>query len=97
VVTLNACQVGRAGYKLTSIGGFARAFLSKGAGLFISSMWSVGDGTARTFTETLYRGLLDGKKLSEATIAAREASRKAGEATWLAYTVYGHPDATLAR
>lgn len=92
MVVLNACQAGRAGYKLTGIGGFANAFLSGGAGAFIGTLWSVGDSPARTFTETLYTTLTDkGKNLSEATIEARNAAKKAGEATWLAYVVYGHP------
>jgi hypothetical protein len=43
------------------------------------------------FTETFYQGLTDGLTLSEATIQAREEARKNGDATWLAYAVYGHP------
>lgn len=42
IVVLNACQAGRAGYKMTNIGGFSRAFLGKGAGMFIAALWSVG-------------------------------------------------------
>lgn len=95
IVTLNACQAARAGYKMTSIGGFSQAFLGRGAGMFIAALWSVGDLPARTFTEKLYQELLDGKTLAEASIAGREASRAAQEATWLAYTVYGNPHARL--
>ena len=91
IVVLNACQAGRAGYKLTGIGGFADAFLSAGAGTFIGTLWSVGDSPARTFTETLYTALKEGNNLSEATKKARKASMHSGEATWLSYVVYGHP------
>lgn len=95
IVTLNACQVGRSGYRLTGTGGFAQAFLKAGAGAFIGTLWSVGDSPARTFTETLYSALRSRSKLAEAVAQAREAARKAGDATWLAYVVYGHPHARL--
>lgn len=97
MVTLNACQAGRAGYKMTSIGGFSRAFLRQGAGMFVAALWSVGDHPARHFTETLYDRLLKRDTLAQASTAAREAAREAQEATWLAYTVYGNPHAKLSR
>lgn len=97
MVVLNACQAGRAGYKLTGIGGFADAFLMGGAGAFVGALWSVGDSPARTFTETMYEKLISGKNLSEATIEARNAAKEAGEATWLAYAVYGHPHMKISR
>jgi hypothetical protein len=95
LVILNACQAGRVGWQLTTIGGFAEAFIRAGAGAFVGTLWSVGDGPARTFTESLYRTLLDGGSMAEATRIGREVARAAGEATWLAYVVYGHPLATL--
>jgi hypothetical protein len=91
LILLNACQVGRSGYALTGISGFAPAFLKGGAGAFIGSLWSVGDRPARIFSETLYVSLLAGSNLAAATRAAREQSKNAGDATWLAYVVYGHP------
>ncbi len=95
IVALNACQAGRAGYKLTTIGGFSRAFLKQGVGLFIGALWSVGDAPARVFTEELYARLLANETLAQATIAARNKAAEAKEATWLAYTVYGNPYAKL--
>jgi hypothetical protein len=94
MVTLNACQAGRTGYTLTGLGGFAQAFLRGGAGAFVGALWSVGDSPARTFTERLYLELSKESEplnLSEAAIIAREAARTAGDATWLAYVIYGHP------
>jgi len=85
----------RAGYKLTGIGGFSQAFLRKGAGAFVGTLWSVSDAPARTFTETFYRRLLAGDTVAEAAIKARAAARKDGDSTWLAYVVYAHPHATL--
>ena len=95
IVVLNACQAGRLGYRLTGVGGFAQAFLRRGAGAFIGTLWAVGDRPARHFTEALYQQLLGGTTLAEAASAAREAARRAGDATWLAYAVYGHPYARL--
>lgn len=55
LVVLNACQAGRAGIQLDSIGGFAEAFIHAGPGAFISSLWSVGDEPAATFPTEFYR------------------------------------------
>lgn len=95
LVVLNACQAGRVARQLSSLGGFAEAFLGGGAGAFISSLWSVGDEPARTFVETLYTDLLGGATMAKAVVTAREKARADGDATWLAYVVYSHPGATL--
>ena len=95
IVVLNACQAGRLGNQLSSTGGFAEAFLSGGAGIFIAALWSVDDMPAATFITALYDQLLAGATLTEATAAAREQARLHGDSTWLAYTVYGHPEARL--
>ncbi|WP_347354077.1 CHAT domain-containing protein [Intrasporangium sp.] len=95
VIVLNACQVGRGGQQLSTLGGFAKAFLDAGASAFVSSLWSVGDQPARAFVETFYDELLAGAPVALATTRARERARKSGDATWLAYVVYARPDATL--
>jgi hypothetical protein len=95
IVILNACQVGRSGWQLTSIGGFADAFLFAGAGVFVGTLWSVWDRPSRVFSEAFYGELLRGSRLSEATRFARIAARSLRDATWLAYAVYGHPNAVL--
>lgn len=97
LVVLNACQTGRGGEQLSSLGGFARAFLQAGATAFVSTLWSVGDAPARDFVETLYDRLIAGDPIGHAARAAREAARSAGDATWLAYVVYARPDARLVR
>jgi hypothetical protein len=91
IVVLNACQIGRTGYALTGISGFAQAFLRGGAGAFVGSLWSVGDRPAQIFSETLYSSLIEGCNLAESTKKAREKAKASGDATWLAYIVYGHP------
>jgi hypothetical protein len=97
VVVLNACQVGRAGELLTTVGGFAKAFLDAGASAFVSCLWSVHQEPSRTFVEKLYEELLDGTPMAKASALAREEARKAGDATWLAFVVYSRPDAVLVR
>jgi CHAT domain len=95
LVVLNACQTGRLGQQLSSLGGFAQAFLERGAGAFISSMWSTGDEPASIFVTTFYQELLRGQPISAAASKARQEARQAGDGTWLAYAVYAHPQAQL--
>jgi hypothetical protein len=91
LVVLNACQSGREGLQLTGVGGFAQAFLTAGAGMFVGTLWSVVDKPARIFVEALYGALIDGKTLGEAATIARAESSKVEASSWLAYAVYGDP------
>ncbi|HEY0077536.1 MAG TPA: CHAT domain-containing protein [Pyrinomonadaceae bacterium] len=99
MIVLNACGSGREGRKISGIGGFAPAFIRKGASVFVGSLWAVGDTPGRVFTKTFYRELKRGAKLYEAANEARRAARddesRVGASTWLAYTVYGHPHLTV--
>lgn len=78
MIFLNACQLGRASYKLTGTGGFARAFLRSGASAFVGALWSVGDHPAMTFTKEFYDRLTESRPVSvaEATKFARIAAQK---------------------
>jgi CHAT domain len=97
LVFLNACQVGRSGYQLTRTGGFAEGFLKAGAGIFVSTLWSVVDEPARKFTEVFYGQLVAGRTVADAATTARQKCRADGDPTWLAYVVYGRPDGRLVR
>jgi hypothetical protein len=94
-VVLNACESGRGNRGFAGIGGFASAFVKGGAGVFIGTHWSVGEGPSRTFIEAFYKTLAapdangKGVRLLDAVSKARKAARKKGDATWLAYVVYG--------
>lgn len=96
LVVLNACQTGRGGQQLATLGGFARAFLAAGAAAYVSTLWSVGDAPAKDFVEAFYDRLLAGETVTTAARAGREAARAAGDASWLAYVVYARPDAVLS-
>ncbi len=74
--------------------GFAEKFLHAGAGAFIGSLWEVGDATALRFATEAYQMLMDGRTLGEAVTELRGRIRD-GDPTWLAYAVYGHPEARL--
>ena len=96
LVFINACQVGRAGMALTGIGGWANRFVEAGAGAFIGAYWSVYDEAAYAFAREVYTRLLKGEAVGRAVRDARLAIRSPGDPTWLAYTVFADPLATVA-
>ena len=77
--------------------GWARQFMGAGAGAFIGSLWAVRSSSAKTFAETFYRATVrDRMPLGAASLRARQAiSGDPGDPTWLAYTVYGNPSASI--
>jgi len=97
LVFLNACQIGQGGMSLTDAGGWARQFLAAGAGAFIGAHWAIYDRTAYFFARELYSRLLGGLPVGRAVREARLAVKPAGDPTWLAYTVFAHPLARIAR
>lgn len=100
IVVLNACQSLRGGYKLKGIGGFAEALVDRGAGVIVGSGWSIGDQPALEFIREFYDRFTHRTRpatLAAAAAAARQKVKEAGDATWLAYVVYGHPRAKVSR
>jgi hypothetical protein len=95
LVFLNACQIGRNALSLTGIGGWASQFVDAGAGAFVGAYWSVYDQPAHDFAVALYRGLLGGMTIGKAVQEARLAIKPLGDPTWLAYTVFADPIATV--
>ena len=97
-VFINACRSAGASPTYNRLDSWATKFLEAGAGAFIGSLWAVSDGTARDFAQELYRQLQDGSLLGEAVMQARQAAgNQLDDPTWLAYTVYGDPRATVGR
>jgi hypothetical protein len=95
LVFLNACESGRSEIALTDIGGFAARFLKVGAGAFIGAYWSIFDRSAFDFAQAFYRRLLAGLPIGQAVQEARLEIRPQGDPTWLAYTVFADPLATV--
>lgn len=104
LVFMNACRSAGTGEHYTEMTGWAQAFVQAGAGAFIGSLWEVRDATATDFAAAFYEAMFatptPGAKqatLGEAVQHARAAiCNRAGDPTWLAYTVYGSPGAVAA-
>jgi hypothetical protein len=77
--------------------GWAGEFMGAGAGAFIGSLWPVRSAAAQTFAAEFYGALVGERKtLGAASLKARQAiAADEGDPTWLAYTVYGNPSATV--
>lgn len=100
LVFMNACDSGRVGIGLTGLDGWADAFLMGDggrAGVFVGSVWKTTDELASQFAATFYRRLLAGDRLAEAMRQARAAVKRAGDATYLSYTLYANPKVRAAR
>ena len=95
---MNACRTAGLNATYNRLDGWASKFLEAGAGAFIGSLWAVSDGTAHEFAQEFYRQLQKGSPLGEAVKQARQAAaRHTDDPTWLAYTVYGDPRATISQ
>jgi hypothetical protein len=96
-VFINACRSAGLNATYNRLDGWATKFLEAGAAAFIGSLWAVSDGGAREFAQELYGQLRAGSSLGHAVKCARAAACRPDDPTWLAYTVYGDPRATLVQ
>ena len=95
-VFINACRSSGLSPAYHQLDGWAGKFLEAGAGAFIGTLWAVRDETALKFASELYSKLQAGNPLGKAVMQARlAAANEPGDPTWLAYSVYGDPRATL--
>jgi hypothetical protein len=96
LVFMNACRTDGQAPLYTRLDGWALSFLEAGAGAFVGSLWEVVDSSASLYAQEFYRAALSGETLGEAARKARAAIREEpSDPTWLAYTLYGDPAATL--
>ncbi|RME52036.1 MAG: CHAT domain-containing protein [Caldilineae bacterium] len=98
LIFLNACHAGRVDFTLTGIGGWAQRVVDHlAATAFIGAYWEVHDELAAGFAAAFYDELGQGALLGDALRAARRVTRARQPAnpTWLAYTLYGHPNAQV--
>ena len=63
--------------------------------MFVGSQWSVADESAAYFASALYEALLGGAVIHRAVAQARDAAKRNGDYGWIAYAVYGDPDASV--
>jgi hypothetical protein len=98
LVFLNACRTAGAIPGLTRTMGWAKQFMAAGAGAFLGSLWAVRSSAAQQFAGAFYESFVtDGLPLGQATLQARRRiASDDGDPTWLAYTIYGNPAATVA-
>lgn len=91
----NACHAGRQGWDWGRLAGWAQRLLACDAGAFLAPLWEVDETTALCFSKALYRQLLADKPVADAVRQARREARKEGDASWLAYSLYAHPNARV--
>jgi CHAT domain-containing protein len=93
LVFLNACHSGRHQVSLAGHDGWVQRFLDLGCRGFVGANWMINDQLAARFATAFYDRMVAGEPLARAARLARKSIRKAdpGNATWLAYAVYGHP------
>lgn len=98
LVFINACQSGSQAASFNMLEGWATQFVAAGAAAFIGSLWAVADETAPEFAAQVYRRLMAGFPLGQAVMSARTtvASGRGTDPTWLAYSVYGDPQAAVS-
>ena len=94
-IVFNTCDSGRQGWGLSGAGGWAGQLVGSGAGLFLAAQWSVTDKQALQFAQQFYKSLGDGDSVAQAVRTARQFARQAGDPTWLAYSLYAHPNAVV--
>ncbi len=95
---LNACHVGRAAPLISGAADWATQLIGSGAGMLIAPLWSVNDTLATAFSKAFYTALLNPERpatLAEAVWHARTAIRQPDDPTWLAYSLFAHPNATV--
>jgi hypothetical protein len=98
VVFFNTCEVGRLSPSLTAVDGWANRWVRRcGCTAFLAPIWSVEDGRAARFSELVYSHLYAGHPLGESVLLARRTLRHedAGDLAWLAYSLYGAPNARI--
>jgi hypothetical protein len=98
LVFVNACRAGGLAVSYNKLEGWATKFMKAGAAAFVGSQWAVADETAPEFAFHFYRQLLAERCLGEAVMSARKAiSENEADPTWLAYSLYGDPRATIGQ
>jgi CHAT domain-containing protein len=96
-VFMNACHSGRQAVGLTRADGWVERCLELGCRAFLGANWEVNDELAAQFAIEVYDRLVQGATIAQAVRQARWVlrNRDASNPTWLAYTLYAHPNLTV--
>jgi CHAT domain-containing protein len=95
LIFMNACETGQWSPSLTHLGGWVERFAEAGCGAFIGTLWAVEDNAAQEFARVFYQEICRGASLGDACSRARSSIRSETNASWLAYSLYSDPQATL--
>ena len=96
VVFINACRSAGRAPAYSRLDGWADKFMQAGAAAFVGSLWAVRDTTAHEFAAEFYKNLKAGESLGTAAMSARkEIANNLADPTWLAYAIYGDPNAKI--
>lgn len=97
LVFFNACRTAGEIDGFLQLMGWAKQFMAAGAGAFVGSLWAVRSISASVFADIFYQAFVTQQQpLGRASLLARQAiADDHGDPTWLAYTVYGNPAATI--
>jgi CHAT domain-containing protein len=97
LVFMNACHTGRQMISLTRPDGWVERCLDLGCRGFLGANWEVNDELAARFAIEVYGRLVAGQTIAHAVREARGELRKLDNSnpTWLAYTLYAHPNMKL--
>jgi len=98
VIFLNACQIARSDRSLTDLDGWAPRWVGRyGGSAFLAPFWSVNSVRACRFAQAFYEEIQEGRTLGEAVVSARHKLREEDpdEMAWLAYSLYGNPNARI--
>jgi hypothetical protein len=99
LVFINACESGRTGLTLGGIGGLASAFVDISCSAVIGSLWSIDDKDAFEVVRMFYSRLLRADRPLSIADIMREIRKEflsQNKDTFLAYTFFGDPQATIA-
>jgi len=99
VIFINACESGRTGMTLGGIGGLASAFVGASCSAVIGTLWSVDDRDAFDAVQVFYGRCSkteEGLSIADVIREVRKKFLEEGKDTFLAYTFFGDPNATLS-
>jgi hypothetical protein len=97
LIFFNACHSGRTGFSLTRLGSWGARLVQLGCGAFIGALWPVTDKAALEFARAFYELVIQGSRLGEAVLQARQRVRAQHpqDPSWLAYCCFADPMARM--